>query len=421
MTKVFIQTYGCTLNFSDSEAMCGLLNDMGFEIVDNPRVAEVVVINTCTVKQPTEKRFFRYLDEIEQMGKPVVITGCLAQTSPEKLEKYALLGPDNIDQIVPVIEEAMHNNPHKELDRQKLEKLSLPRVRRNPIVEIIPLCSGCLGECSYCIVKNARGTLKSYKADLIVDAARRAVADGVKQVWLTAQDAGCYGTDIRTSLPSLLKRLLKIDGDFKIRLGMLNPDHAVDFKNELADIMMHEKMFRFLHIPVQSGNDRILKRMKRKYSARQFIELVEFLNSRIENLTLATDVICGFPGETDDEFSDTVELVKKTRPDALNISKFWKRPGTPAARMKQTDGKDIKDRSRLITSVFEWEAFEKNKRWRNWEGRVVISEPGKNDTWVGRNFAYKPVVLEGNYEIGDEVDVKVFEATTYDLRAIRLK
>jgi tRNA A37 methylthiotransferase MiaB len=157
--------------------------------------------------------------------------------------------------------------------------------------------------------------------------------------------------------------------------------------------------------------------MGRAYTVKDFKSITSTLRQNIPDLTLSTDIICGFPGESSLQFKDSVDLIKDTRPDVLNISRFWPRPHTPAAKMEQLPGGETKDRSRILTSAFEWISFENNRRWRNWSGTVLIDEKGRDNTWVGRNFAYKPVVLQGSHRLGESVEVKVSRTTIHDLRA----
>ncbi len=420
MTRVFFKTYGCTLNTSDTEVMQGILTKDGFEIVDNPEDSEIVVINTCTVKQPTENRFFRYLEDIKKLRKPVVIAGCIPQATPGKLRgysTYSMIGPEQITKIRQVIEETLHKNPVKELSDEHHPRLNLPTTRKSSIIEIIPICAGCLGSCSYCIVRIARGKLHSYEKKDIIQQAEKAIADGVKEIWLTAQDTGCYGKDMGTFLPSLLRDMSALHGDFKIRVGMMNPDHVNDMIEDLADAYRSDKIFKFIHLPVQSGNNDILRKMNRKYTVEEFRGIVDRLRRDIPDITISTDIICGFPGETKEQFRDSINLISEIKPDVLNISRFWSRPKTKAAKMLQLTGEETKNRSRTLTSIFEWVSFESNKRWRGWEGPVIIDEKGKEDTWVGRNFAYRPIIVRGDFKIGQTVNVKIMNTTSHDLRA----
>lgn len=420
MTKIYFKTYGCAVNQSDSELMAGLLKKAEFEITKDIEDADVVIINTCTVKGPSETRFFKFLKETGEKypNKKIIIAGCIAQTDPEKLSGYSLIGTSQIINIVEIVEETINDNVVELLAKDNLQRLRMPKIRRNPVIEIIPICEGCLGEpCAYCKVKSARGELRSYPKEDIVSEARRAIIKGIPEIWLTAQDTGCYGKDISSSLPLLLKDIINIPGDFKIRLGMLNPNHAIGFVDELIEVFKSDKIFKFLHLPVQSGNNDILKKMRRKYTVEQFKEIITKFKQAIPEITVATDIIVGFPGEDEKQFQDSLDLIKEIKPVILNISKFWARPKTEAADMKdQVSGDVIKKRSTLLTDIFYNIARMENERWLDWQGDVLIDDKGKDNSYIGRNFAYKPVILTGEHKLGDTVNIRIRKVTSFDLR-----
>lgn len=419
MTKIYIKTYGCALNQSDSELMAGLLKKADFEIVNTPESADIIIINSCTVKGPTETNFFNYLEKIKDLNKQIIIAGCIPQTDPEKVKGCSLIGTSQITRIVEIVEETINGNIVELLAKESLPRLMLPKIRKNPVIEIIPICEGCLGApCTYCKVKAARGHLRSYPKEEIIRQAHHAIRKGIPEIWLTAQDTGCYGGDINESLPTLLKDLIKIPGSFKIRIGMLNPNHVLEFLDELIQIYKSDKLFKFLHIPVQSGNNEILKAMKRKYTVEQFKEIINKFRQAIPAITISTDMICGFPGETEQQFQDSLDLIKEIKPDILNISRFWPRPKTEAAEMEnQIHGNETKRRSTLLTDIFNNISRMQNEKWLTWQGEILIDEKGKDNTLIGRNYAYKQVIIKGNYKLGDIINVKINRITSHDLRA----
>jgi tRNA A37 methylthiotransferase MiaB len=185
----------------------------------------------------------------------------------------------------------------------------------------------------------------------------------------------------------------------------------------MIDVYKNGKVFKFLHVPVQSGNDEILKLMKRNYKVDDFKKIITEFRKNIPNLTISTDIICGFPTETEQQFNDSLELIKEIKPDVLNISRFQARPGTEAFKMEgQIEGGVTKNRSRLLTDIFTNISRMNNEKWLNWKGGILIDEKGKHDTWVGRNLAYKPVIVRGEVKIGDNVKVIIKNITPYDLR-----
>lgn len=417
MTNVYIKTFGCSLNMADSETIAGLLAGADFNLVDSPEESALIIINSCNVKGKTQSLFFNYLEGIKKLGRPIVIAGCVPKTIPARVSEFSLVGPNNIGRIVEVVEETLNGNIVVALADEKIERLKLPKIRKNPAVEILPISRGCLGSCAYCIVKKARGSLVSYSPAEITGKAKEAVQSGAREIWITSQDTGCYGNDIKTSLPALLERLCDIEGDFKIRVGMANPNWVKGYLKELIRAFKHPKLFKFLHIPLQSGNNDILKRMNRGYTKEDFMNIVSAFRAEIPAITIATDVICGFPGETKEQFMETYKTIKDIEPDILNISRFSPRPQTQAFFMEQIEGNEIKERSRFMTTEFEWIALKQNRRWKNWEGNIIIDEAGKNNTSVGRNFAYKPVIIGGAFKTGQIVKVRITNTTKHDLRA----
>jgi MiaB-like tRNA modifying enzyme len=417
MKKVWFKTYGCTLNYSDTEVMKGLLQKAGFREAADQAGADLIIFNTCTVKDPAEKKF---LYELSKTKKPVVIAGCVPQAGIERFNNYSVIGVRQLHKIVEVVEETLKGNVVHLIDLQRNKRLNLPKIRRNKLIEIIPTCNGCLGECAYCKTRLARGELCSYSPREIKKQFEDAVNEGIKEIWITSQDNGAYGKDIRTSLAELMKQLLETKGNYKIRIGMINPNFFMEDFDALIKNFKNDKVFKFVHLPAQAGNDRILSLMKRRYTRAEYIELIDRIMKEIPDITISTDIICGFPGETEKEFRESIELIKRTKPGVLNISKFYARPGTSAASMKQLDTKIIKRRSKELKMVYNQLALRQNQRWVGWTGEIYIDEKGKNNTFIGRNFAYKPVIVKNKKNcdlFGKTVKIKVENVTSYDLKA----
>lgn len=424
MTKIYFKTHGCSTNFSESEVMMGLLKQAQFEIVRKPDEANVLVINVCTVKgESTALKSIR--DTINaNPNKRYIIAGCL---TPELIKEVreitqdaSLVNTNNLKEIVSVVEETIHDNPIEVLAGETEEiKICLPKIRRNPIIGIVPILSGCSNQCSYCSVKLVKGKLFSYPKEKIIEEVKNCLNDGCREIWVTSQDNAAYGMDKGyASLPELLHEIMQINKEFMVRLGMMNPNNVKIILDDLIDVYKNnKKLFKFLHLPLQSGNDEILGLMGRNYTADNFIDIVNKFKQEIPQITISTDIICGFPTETEEQFNDSLNLIKEIKPDVLNISRFQPRPRTKAAEMEQLDGGTVKDRSRVLTDIFGNISRMNNEKWLDWKGTVLIDEEGKEETSIGRNFAYKPVVLEGKFNPGDIVKVKVRKATPYDLRA----
>jgi threonylcarbamoyladenosine tRNA methylthiotransferase CDKAL1 len=419
MTSVYFLTQGCSANRADTEQMQGLLLESDFTIENNLEDADIVVFNTCTVKTPSESSFFTKLDEIKKQYpyKIIVIAGCIAQADRKRLKDYCLIGTRQIQSIVEVIEEALNDNIVHALETGEMPPLSLPKVRKNPVVEIIPIGRGCLSACTFCKTKQARGNLQSYSIEDVVSVARKGIQEGVKEIWLTSQDTFCYGFDLDTDLSELLKELINIPGNFKIRVGMGNPVHLKKIKDSLFPLMANEKVFRFLHIPAQVGSTKVLKEMLRGNTNEEYLAIIEELKTMIPDITLATDIIVGYPTETEDDYWETLQLLRKITPDVVNISKFWSRPGTSAAKLEELPQEEVKRRAKVVTDIFHNISTLQNEKWRGWEGTIVIDEKGKfENQWVGRNYTYKPVIVEGSFKLGDTIDVKIVKTTMFDLR-----
>ena len=292
--KIFIRTFGCSLNQSDSEQMAGVLTHAGFIIILKPEDADLIILNSCTVKGPTENSLFKEIKKWK--NKRLVIAGCIPQTDKEKLKEYSLIGTKNLNQIVEVVQETLNGNLTQRLTFKGNPGLTLPRIRKNKNVGVIPISRGCLGSCTFCKTKAARGNLQSYPPNDILNLANEYLNEGANELWLTSQDCGCYGFDINTNLAELLEQLTKIPGDFKIRIGMANPDHILKILTKLIQAYKNKKVFRFLHLPIQSGNDLLLTIMKRNYSVKEFKIVISAFRKEIPDITISTDIICGFPG-----------------------------------------------------------------------------------------------------------------------------
>lgn len=352
MGKIFASVYGCPSNIADYEIALGLLDESGFEIVDSLKESDINIIFTCIVKTPTEHRMIGLIKELTETGKPLVVAGCMPKTSQREIEKInpnsTLIGPDSIEHIADAARATLEGKKVIFVGNDRKTKPGLTRIRKRKSIGIIPISIGCLSNCSYCAVKFARGKLKSYPIEIIVKDIDNLVSDGCKEIWLTSQDNGCYGVDIGTNLDDLLKDVCELDSDFKVRVGMMNPTHIKTFLGELVEAYKNEKIMKFLHLPVQSGSDDVLRTMNRGYCVADFEKIVERFRKEIPNLFLSTDVIVGFPGETERDFQATVELIKKVKPNKVNVSKFGARRGTKAAKMEQLPVKTVNERSRKL-------------------------------------------------------------------------
>jgi MiaB-like tRNA modifying enzyme len=417
--SVFVRSFGCSANSADSEVLAGCLVKAGYPLARSEAEATVVVYNSCAVKGPTENRIIDALKRIPKTKK-IVVAGCLPLISLDRLKREvpfdAVAGPAAGEGIVEVIKSVLNGEKVFALEKAltAMPRLDLPRVQQDSVISIIPVNYGCLGSCAFCCVTHARGHLRSYSTTAIVKRMKHDLENGAKEFWLTSQDTACYGRDLKTNLAELIKSVVDVDGDFHVRVGMMTPNLVVPFLDELIESFASEKVFKFVHLPVQSGDDEVLHKMRRFYTSAQFKEIVAAFRRFFPDITISTDIICGFPGETNSAFENTLELIRQVRPDIVNVSKFFARPKTSAWEMQNDVVKrdEIKWRSAEAAKLVKQVAAERNQRWAGWRGEILIDEKGKvAGSCVGRNFAYKPVSVKCSQDLlGKVLSVKVVKA-----------
>ena len=416
MAKIFVEAYGCSASFADSEMISGLIQNGGHTLVDNSSESDLNVIVTCSVKDATANKMIHRIKSLK--SKPLVVAGCLPKAEKSTVEKFtenaSLLGPNSLGKTLQVIDSALKGRKQIALEDSDLSKIGLPKVRLNPVVGIVEIASGCMSECTFCQTKLSKGDLSSYRLGDIVRQVQTEIKEGCKEVWLTSTDNGCYGFDIGTDLPSLVNAVTEIPDDFMIRVGMMNPMYMPRIKEKLIESISSDKVFKFLHIPVQSGSDKVLHDMKRGHTVDTFREIVKKVKERFGDFTISTDIIVGFPSETREDFQKTVNLLDETRPDVVNLSKYSARPGTDAAEWKQIDVAEVKRRSKIIFEQISKTSIENNKKWIGWRGKVLFDE--KTDEGIkGRNFAYKPVFVLDQVDIGQSHTVEITNVTRSSL------
>ena len=416
MAKIFVEAYGCSASFADSEMISGLILNGGHTLVDNSSESDLNIVVTCSVKDATANKMIHRIKSLK--SKPLVVAGCFPKAEKSTVEKFAenasLLGPNSLGKTLQVIDSTLNGRKQVSLEDSDLSKVGLPKVRLNPVVGIVEIASGCMSECTFCQTKLSKGDLSSYRLGDIVRQVQTEIKEGCKEVWLTSTDNGCYGFDIGTDLPSLVNAVVEIPDDFMIRVGMMNPMYMPRIKEALIESFNNDKVFKFLHIPVQSGSDKVLHDMKRGHTVNTFREIVKRAKERFGNFTISTDVIVGFPSETEEDFQKTVNLLDETRPDVVNLSKYSARPGTEAAEWKQIDVAEVKKRSKIIFEQISKISMENNKKWIGWTGKVLFDE--KIDEGIkGRNFAYKPVFVRNAVDIGQSHIVEITDVTVNSL------
>lgn len=425
--KVWVEAFGCSANIADAEIIKGLLCNNGYELTSIRKNSDVSVLVTCAVKDATEHRMISKIKRYSK-DKPLVVAGCLPKTSMKLIESYSpdssLMGPQSLDRTLQVVDASLNGRKVVALEDSMSTKLNFPRLRLNPVISIIEISSGCLSECSFCQTKLAKGSLKSYRIGEIVRQMEDDVAANCKEIWLTSTDNGCYGLDLKTDLVELLEQCSNVEGEFKIRVGMMNPMYVPKFLDRLISLYRdNDKMFKFLHMPVQSGSERILRKMKRGHTAKIFLDVVKELRKKIPAITIATDIITGFPSETESDFEETLNLIEVSQPDVINSSRYSPRPGTVASKYPRLNTKIVKERSTKLHERIKKTSMSRNQMWYGWNGKILIDELLENGKIQGRNYAYRPVIInlpraekfDPKRLLGHSLSVKVVEISNYSL------
>jgi len=395
--RVYIETYGCTANEADSAGIRDAIIANDGTITGDPGEADFIVINTCAVTGHTASSMLKAIRRYP--GKHVIVAGCMAAAEPGLLSGFTCMdapGP------LPVIQA---------LGLKATAHLPFSMQGRTAIIKI---AEGCSGQCSYCIVRLARGGLRSSPIERVTGTVRRAIEAGAAEIYLTAQDTGAYGKDLGVRLPGLIRSIAGIPGRFKVRIGMMNPFSIQDMIPEMIDVLNLPAVYRFAHIPVQSGSDRILGLMRRPYTEQEYTGIVERLREGVPGITFSTDYIVGFPTETDLDFRLTLEDLQKNRQLKVNITRFSPRPGTEAALMPDTLSRVKKERSRVLTALHHQIISTYMKESIGSRKTVLVTEKGRPGTVIARDASYNMVVLPEDLPIGMTVEVEVSDArTTY--------
>jgi MiaB-like tRNA modifying enzyme len=408
---------GCAANFGDGEKIARIFADDYRVVFGIPKetlsgneaeTPDALVLNVCTVKgNAGALKLLREALSIAPEAK-LFITGCAPKDFREEVAKIT-------DKVV-----------FTSLKELKLEKLTLKRVqgdlliRESSLVGIVNIEEGCLDACAYCSTRIVKGRLHSYPAADIVQQVKSLVSDGCIEIQLTGQDCGCYGFDTGTNLADLVQQILaEVPGNYKMRLGMGNPRHMLQYIAPLLECFKDDRIYKFIHLPVQSGSDSVLKAMNRKHNAQDYIDLAETFNRNFPLFTLSTDLIVGFPGESEQDFNDTLDILKKTRPTVCNITRFVARPNTPAYHMAGAVPDEIKhQRSATLAEAFQRIATENNARWIGQTETVVIEKLGyRKGTYIARNAAYRPVAITSDKVLmpGERFVVSITDAKPFAL------
>ncbi len=420
----YVRSFGCQLNVSDGEKIKGLLSSMGFGFTDNENDADLIILNTCAVRESAEDRVFGIVGSMKKLkeNKPSVmigIAGCMTAQShiAEKIKKSYpqvdfVLGTSAINGLPALLRDSLRGRGFG-ADISEYDDFSavVPQIRDSSFKASVPIMFGCNNFCTYCIVPYVRGRERSRKPEDIISEVRELVSSGYKEIMLLGQNVNSYGKDLENimSFPQLLREINAIEGDFIVRFMS---SHPKDASKELIDTIFEcDKIAKHLHLPVQSGSSDVLRRMNRRYSAEDYLSIVDYIYSKDPDFSLTTDLIVGFPDETDEDFRATLDIIKRVRYDNIYSFIYSKRSGTKAAEMPDAVSDEVK--SRRMRELLETQreiSTEHYKRFIGRRMRVLADDVSKKKKGciTGKSSEFIIVELEGDESlIGQFVDVEV--------------
>lgn len=427
-----IISYGCQANMSDSEHYAGQLEELGYHNTEDLDTADVILINTCCVRETAEDKTLGKIGELKHLKKQnpdliIAVTGCMAQEWQDKLFKRAphidlVIGTHNIHKLIELIRER-----RSKADHYMAADMTLPAFHDMPVKRFqkffawIPIMNGCNKFCTYCIVPYVRGREVSRPIDAIVEEIKKVAAEGYKKITLLGQNVNSYGLDLKdgTDFSKLVAAVDDIDGIERVRYMTSHPkDMTFAMIDAIAD---SKKVVNHMHLPIQCGSDELLKKMNRGYTVEHYLELVDYARKRMPDLVLTTDIIVGFPGETEAMFEDTLNLLKRVQYDMAYTFIYSPRTGTPAAKMEDQIPQEEKSRRlQRLMDVQNVYSLAKNKEMEDHVYDVIVEGPTKNDAnhWFGRTTGNKMIIWEndGSVAIGDTVPVQVDKGQTWVLK-----
>ena len=421
----YILTMGCQLNENDSEKICGMIENMGYSKTDDLNEADLVLFNTCCVRENAEDKLFGKLGEVkkikEKRGTIIAIGGCMMQEKhiQEKLKKSypffdIIFGTHTIHKFPEDLYRVMQNEKQiqdiLDIDGEIIE--GLPIKRNDKIRASVTIMNGCNNFCTYCIVPYVRGRERSRDPEDIINEVKSLAKEGYKEITLLGQNVNSYKGNGNLGInrfSELLRAVNEIDGLERIRF--ISP-HPKDFTDDVIDaIAKCEKVCKLVHLPLQSGSTNILKIMNRRYTKEQYLELVEKMKARIPKLTLSTDIIVGFPGETEEDFEDTLDVIRKVKYEQVYMFIYSRRVGTPGDKMENQVPEEVKhERFNRLKALVEMQIAEKNKTYIGTTQYVLVEGKSKNNDnmLTGRTDSNKVVIFDGkDGDIGKLLPIRI--------------
>ncbi|AJG40139.1 (dimethylallyl)adenosine tRNA methylthiotransferase [Thermotoga sp. RQ7] len=420
--RFYIKTFGCQMNENDSEAMAGLLVKEGFIPASSPEEADVVIINTCAVRRKSEEKAYSELGQVLKLKKKkkivVGVAGCVAEKEREKfLEKGAdfVLGTRAVPRVTEAVKKALEGEKvalfEDHLDEYTHE---LPRIRTSRHHAWVTIIHGCDRFCTYCIVPYTRGRERSRPMADILEEVKKLAEQGYREVTFLGQNVDAYGKDLKdgSSLAKLLEEASKIEGIERI---WFLTSYPTDFSDELIEVIAkNPKVAKSVHLPVQSGSNRILKLMNRRYTKEEYLALLEKIRSKVPEVAISSDIIVGFPTETEEDFMETVDLVEKAQFERLNLAIYSPREGTVAWKYYKDDVpyEEKVRRMQFLMNLQKRINRKLNERYRGKTVRIIVEAQAKNGLFYGRDIRNKIIAFEGeDWMIGRFADVKVEKIT----------
>lgn len=418
----YIETYGCSANKNNSEILKGILTQSGYIITNNEKIADIIILNTCIVKGKTENKIKRRIQDLSDLykNKLMIIAGCMSNTDKEQLKKInpnlILLGTNHFKEITSLLKDYFENRLIEKIQNEYIsekmeQKLNLPKIPDNKLISITQISEGCLGNCSFCKTRIAKGKLFSYDREDILKSIESDLKQGAKEVWITSQDNAAFGIDKtnKSELIELLNGILALKHNFKLRLGMMNPNNVYPILNDLIEIYKNKKMYKFLHIPIQSASNKILKDMNRKYKIEIVEEIIKRFKKEFPDMTISTDIITGYPTENKEDHKLNLDFINKFKPDVFNLSKFSSHKQTNSGKLTPLKKDIINKRASELMELHRKTAMENKIRFLNKEINVLINSKTKiPNVYEARDENYNIVLIKGDRaSLGKNILVRI--------------
>jgi len=427
--RYHIITIGCQMNKSDSERVAAFFENHGYQTASDPRQADIIVLNTCGVRQSAEDRVYGLVNQLRKKNKDakIVVTGCLGRREDvkQRLNKLADLFlpissfPDIFQLLAGRLKTSKLNLDEVRLKQGEKYLTILPKYQ-SKFSAFVPIGNGCNNFCSYCVVPYARGREVYRPVKDILQEVKELLKNGYREIILIAQNVNSYKSG-KVDFPTLLEKIVKLKGDFWLRFST---SHPKDVSPKLIKVFGEQaKICPHFHVAVQSGDDKILRAMNRKYTAKHFSDLVTKIRLARPGVSITTDVIVGFPGETKEQFNNTVKLFKQLKFDMAYIARFSPRPQTVATQMKDNVTREEKRRrEKVLESVLRQTALENNQKYLNQTVTILVQGINKNSNYYGQTASAKQVVVTGKYQaqkklVGNFLSVKIKKAQEFSLEA----